>query len=151
MTAWVRDIYIEQGATFPLGFVLHELVLDNDGEIVKDSDGNPVLGDPRDLTGCTARMQIRPKVKSEEVLVEATSGAITQDNPNGQRIVLQAGNVTGRIDIVLTDLDTDKVDIAKSVYDLEIVYPLDVGELRPFTERILQGTVTCNLNVTRDD
>lgn len=151
MPAWKRDIYIEQGATFPLGFVLHELVLDSDGEIVLDSDGNPQVGSARDLTGCSARMQIRPKVKSDEVLVEATTGAITSDNPTGERIILQAGNVTGRVDVVLTDLDTDKVDVTKAVYDLEIIYPQDSGELRPFTERVLQGVVYCDLNVTRDD
>ncbi len=150
MTAWTRDIYVEQGATFPMGFVVHELTLDNDGEVVKDADGNPVPGPARDLSGCTARMQIRRKVNAEDVLVEATSLDLDDDPDSGQRIVVESGGVTGRIDVQLTDLDTDKLNVTKGVYDLEIVYPQQPGELRPFTERVLQGNVTISLNVTRD-
>lgn len=152
MTAWTQDIYIEQGASFPMGFVLHEAVLDVNGEIVRDEDGNPVEGPAKDLTGYTARMQIR-KNKKAEVLIEATSLPLGDADPtvvsNG-RILLQAGSVTGRVDILLTDLDTEKMTYTKGVYDIEIVRPLQPGELRPFTERVMQGTVTCDLNVTRE-
>lgn len=151
MTAWVRDIYIEQGASFPLGFVLHELTLDTNGEIVPDANGNPVPGPAKDLTGCIARMQIRARVNEPTALVTATSHSLDEDPVGGQRILLQAGDVQGRVDVMLTDQDTMLITAKKAVYDLEIVHPLQEGELRPFVERVLQGSVICDLNVTRSE
>lgn len=149
MTAWVRDITIEQGASFPLGFVLYELTYDGDGEVVVDGEGNPVLGAARNLTGCKGRMMIRKKIADATPLMSVNSDDPGDNPEEGGRVVFQAGNVAGRVDIMLTDLDTDKVNVTAGFYDFEIEYPQVEGEIRPFVERVLQGAVVCKLNVTR--
>lgn len=149
MAALDVDIEIEQGATFTLGFVYYEPTLDVDGNVVLDTDGNPVPGDPKDLTGCTARMQLRARVGDTEAIVTATSEAADSEDGFGGRITL--GGNTGRVDIVLTDADTDLVTVKKGVYDLEIEYPIQSGELRPYVERVLMGAFTNTLNVTKVD
>ncbi len=145
MTAQVADIYIEQGATFLLSCQLFDPLYDDDGNLVLDEDGNIQPGEPRDLTGCWARMQIRPRPKSATAYVTATSKELADDPLAGGRIIL---GPDGHLDIELTDLDTMAITREEVVYDLELVNP-DAGRLRPFVERVLQGAVTCNLNVTR--
>ena len=56
MAAAKLDIYIEQGATFTLGLVW------------KDANTDPI-----DLTGYTARMQLRSNVAEETPLMSITS------------------------------------------------------------------------------
>jgi len=142
MAAAVRNLVIEQGTTFTLGFNWHL-------EGPDDVDGNPTVGDPYDLTDCFARMQIRRK-QGDPVLVQATS-AEPEDaeaiEEGAGRIVL--GGVTGRIDITLTDEDTDQI-ARPCVYDLEIVWPIQPGELRPHVDRLLQGSITPNINITQE-
>lgn len=153
MSAWTMDIDdMEQGATWTLGFVYHLPTIDGDtGEVVVDDDGDPVPGAAKSLAGCTARMQIRKTVKSDEAIITATSLSLDDDPEFGERIILEAGDVTGRIDIVLTDADTDLMTITKGVYDLEVEYPITGSELRPFVERVLEGAVVNTLNVTKVD
>ncbi|NUS01888.1 MAG: hypothetical protein HOV97_04915 [Nonomuraea sp.] len=148
MTAEVKDILVEQGATFTFGFIYCAVALDGNGDPILDENGKPVAGEPHDLTGCTARLQIRQRMNSATPLVTATSGP--DPAAGGGRIILQAGGAMGRVDVVLTDLDTDALNIKRAIYDLELEWPPVVGELRPRVERILQGAVTVNLNVTRE-
>lgn len=159
MPAYPEDIFIEQGASFLWGFVLYEPVLDDDGNVL-DANGDPVsesgllpaLGDPLDLSDVNhARMQIRPKAKSPDVWVHATSLSLADDADGGQRIFLQTDDVLGRVDILLTDLDTDHVIKAVGHYDLELVWNQQTDEIRPFVQRVLQGGVTCDLNTTRGE
>ena len=147
MTAAIRDLEIEQGATFTLGFNWHQA-----GE--PDVDGNPTVGDPYNLTGCTARMQIRRK-QGDPVLLTATSATVPSTEPDrttaidagAGRIVL--GGATGRIDITLTDEDTDLLSAKTAVYDLEIEWPIQAGEIRPRVDRLLQGSISVDPNVTQ--
>lgn len=142
MAAAVRNLVIEQGSTFTLGFSWHRT-----GPVV---DGVATPGAPYDLTGCTARMQIRRK-QGDPVLVAATSDPPVDAEAiaaGAGRIVL--GGVTGRIEITLTDEDTDKITTRTAQYDLEIEWPLQSGQLRPRVDRILQGTVEMNPNITQD-
>lgn len=71
MTAIVRDLYIEQGATFTFTFTWSNGVVDQFGSVV--------AGTPKDLTGFLARMQIRR--------IQGDPAQITADTTNG-RIVL---------------------------------------------------------------
>jgi hypothetical protein len=57
----------------------------------------------------------------------------------------------GRIDITLTDEDTDMISAKTAVYDLEIEWPLRSGEIRPRVDRLLKGQVTVDPNVTQVD
>ena len=147
MTAVNKPLYIEQGATFTLGFAWHRQALDVNGNPILDASGNPTPGDPYDLTGCTARMQIRRK-KGDPVLLAATSAPADPAVPGSGRIVL--GGTTGRIDVTLTDEDTNTLTVRAAVYDLELEWPLKTGELRPRVDRLLQGSVTIDPNVTQD-
>jgi hypothetical protein len=124
MPAVNKSLYIEQGATFKLGFAK-----------VRESEtteGTP--GEPYDFTGCTARMQIRRSL-STPVLVEATT-------ENGKIVIT---GLEGHVRVVLEDEDTDLLVTRTGVYDLEIEYPS--GEV----DRLLEGKVVVSPNVTREE
>lgn len=135
MPAVKRSLYIEQGATWALGFTWYHIAVDGEGNPILDPDGNPTRGDPywtNNFVGITADMQIRETV-SKPVLTEASTD-------NG-KIVISAN---GRVDIVLSDEDTMLLTKPKAVYDLEI--QLTSVDRR----RVLQGPVQVSLNVTRE-
>lgn len=115
MAAGSYNITIEQGATFSLVVTW------------EDSAGSAV-----DLTGRTARMQIRDRVAATDTLIELTT-------ENG-RIAL--GGAAGTITLTITAADTAALDFRSGVYDLEIVNGAVV-------DRILEGEVELNKEVTR--
>ena len=86
-----------------------------------------------DLTGYTARMQIRATVDAADVLLELSTanGKITIDGPAGQ------------IKPLLTDIDTAAITWTSGFYDLELVSPSG------HVDRLVQGTVTVDPEVTR--
>lgn len=90
-------------------------------------------GTPIDLSGCTARMQIRAEVESPAVLLELTTA-------NG-RIAL--GGVAGTVDLLITDEDTAAIAWESGVFDLEIAHP--DGSVT----RLAKGTVITDPGVTR--
>lgn len=154
MAAIEKNLYVETGATYNIGFVYHAPVVDADGDVVLDPEtGKPIPGEPLPLTGCQARMQVRAKVDSEEVLITATTGA--DPLTGGKRIALESldidGNpIVGRVDIELTDEDTMKLQgLRKAVYDLELIWPLEAGDIRQRVDRLLKGTIFPDPNVTR--
>jgi len=121
MTAAKRDLYIEQGATFTLGFVWY--------------DGNEVdQGSPVDLTGCLGRMQIRKSQQSATLLDAVSFGPTPQ-------IVLYG--TEGRINLVLTPIDTNKLNTKTAYYDMEIEFP------NGSVFRLLEGKVTVSPNITQ--
>lgn len=93
--------------------------------------GIPAL--PVDLTGCSARMQVRAELASPAVLIELTSA-------NG-RIVIDAPN--GGITLRLSAAETAALTFTRAVYDLEIVYA--DGRVR----RLLEGSFKVKGEVTR--
>lgn len=109
-------IRIEQGATW-------RTVL-----TVKDDTGQPV-----DLTGYTARMQIRQDYDTTTVLAELTTanGGITINGDNGQ------------VTLLIADEDTAAYTWTSGVYDLELVS--GSGDVT----RLLQGPASLDLEVTR--
>lgn len=146
MAAAEKDLDVDQGATFYLGFTWYP-----PGPL--DESGMPT-GSPHDLTGCTARMQIRQKQGSPVVITATSEDPGDPIDPNlvaagAGRISL--GGVTGRIEITLTDEDTDQLNFKKGVYDLEVEWPLQAGEIRPHVDRVLQGAVIVDPNVTQVD
>lgn len=134
MTAATRPLFIEQGATFTLGFTWRQTT---------EVGGVVTPGDPYDLTGCKARMQMR-RSQGTPVLLTATSAVAGE---GAGRIVL--GGDTGRVDLTLTDEDTDLLTAKTCVYDLEIEWPAAAGELRPRVDRLIQGVVTVSPNITQ--
>lgn len=115
MAAITYDLSIEQGAEFTKRFVW------------KDSTGTPV-----NLSGYTARMQIRPTVGSDTVLLELTT-------QNG-RIAL--GGSAGTIDLIMGATVTAGLTRG-GVYDLELVQTVDD------VVRFAEGAVTVSKEVTR--
>ena len=111
----VINIEIEKGSTFRHRFVWTYEVEPQD---------------PIDLTGATARMQIRPDVDSDTLLHELT----TEDGG------IQLGDAAGTIDLFVSDTDSTAWEWVSGVYGLEIVFPnTDVrrlcrGSIKAFDE-----------------
>lgn len=128
--AGVLDLPIDQGETFRWAFVFATR---------PEVEGDPWV--PVDLTGCTARMQVREKYGSE-VLASVTTedGGIT------------LGGADGRVEVFLTDVQTDELGVKEgstrprtaASYDIELIFPS--GDVK----RLIQGAITIDPNITRD-
>ena len=113
------DICIFQGATF--------------NQTLFYETGEPSA--PVDLSGFTAKMQIRSKPESKAVILELSTAV-----GNG-RIILNES--TGSIRLFISASDTATLSVCdKDVYDLELYN----GAV---TTRILQGNVIISPEVTR--
>lgn len=88
---------------------------------------------PIDLTGCTARMQVRPDIESATVLVElnTTNGGIA------------LGGMAGTIELFVSDDASTLFTWTAGVWDLEIEFP--GGDVR----RLAQGSISVSPEVTR--
>jgi len=107
---------IEKGATYR-----HRLVW-------KGANGMPI-----DLTGCTAKMQVREEATSDTVLIELST-------ENGRITITPAA---GQFDLYITDEDTDDLSLDGGVYDLEVYHPN--GDVT----RLCQGIWSFSDEVTR--
>ena len=116
MTAAVYDFVIEQGATLDKSFIW------------KDSTGTVI-----NLSGYTARMQIRPTAVASTVLLELT----TLNN----RIIITAGQ--GKIQLLVSAADTSAITWQRGKYDLELVSSTGV------VTRLLSGDVEISREITR--
>ena len=89
---------------------------------------------PIDLTGCTARMQVREDYGSPLPLLELTTenGGVTIDPVE-----------TGVLHLYLSDADTSACLWDGGVFDIEIVHPS--GDVT----RLMQGSVSVSPEVTR--
>lgn len=119
MAAATYKLVIEQGSTFRLLLRL------------TNADGTTP-----DLTGYTARMQIRETLDSPQPLYELT----TQDRPAGG---ITIDGPAGTIALRVSAADTTALAWPRGVYDLELQAPDgDVGKL-------LKGEVVVEREVTR--
>ncbi len=116
MAAGTYNLVIEQGATFTATVTWRDAA-------------NALVN----LTGYTARMQIRATVAAGTFAIELT-------NANG-RIVL--GGALGTIDLTIAAADTALIGAGSYVYDLELVSGSAV------VTRLIQGTATVVAEVTR--
>jgi len=116
MAAGNYDITIEQGATFMLSLVW------------KDTEGDPI-----DVSGCVARMQIRKTYNSEPVF------SLTTDSDGG----IELGGLAGTIEIEIPAEQTELIDIRRGYYDLEIEFSNGV------VTRLIQGGVDVSREVTK--
>ena len=107
------DLQCPQGATFNKRFTL-------------------LLSDvPVNLTGYTARMQVRESYDSASAVVSLTSGS-----------GIALGGTAGTIDVTVSSTATAALDAGQYVYDLE----LDSGSS---VDRWLQGSWIVSAEVTR--
>jgi hypothetical protein len=121
MIAGVYRINCEQGATFSRTFTIF------------DPTVNGVPGSPVNLTGYSARMQVRPEIESSEILVELTT-------ENGY---ITLGGIDGTIDLYIP-ADVTKTIRTDGLYDLEI-YNIDNS-----VYRVIKGPFVTDPEVTRD-
>jgi hypothetical protein len=115
------DICIFQGATF--------------SQTLYWETGTPSA--PVNLTGYTAKMQIRSKPESKAVILELSTS-------NGRITLGTSGNfATGAINLFISASDTANLSVCENaVYDLELTSGSVVS-------RILQGNVIISPEVTR--
>jgi hypothetical protein len=116
MPAATYDFEIEQGTTLlkPIQW--------------KDSAGNPV-----NMTGYTARMQIRKSVSSDEVLLELTTA-------NGK---LSIAPSTGTVTMIFSATTTAAITWTRGKYDLEVV------SYDGTVTRLIEGEITVSKEITR--
>lgn len=112
------DLEILQGATFYRQFIFRT-----------QEDQAPI-----DLTGARLRMQARRNARAEAVLFEANTD-------DGTMVIEDAQG--GVFAISLTAEQTDPLDFASAVYDIEVEMP-DSG-----THRLIEGGIFTRLQVTR--
>lgn len=110
------ELEIEQGATF--------------SRTISYLQAN---GDPRDLSGYTAQMQIRTSDDTLVVELNTENGGITIDGPEG------------RITMFMDADQTAGLPAVTGVYDLEITSP----DATPVVTRLLEGTVEITPEVTQ--
>ena len=94
--------------------------------LLKNSDNSI-----KDLTGYSARMQIKPYKGSKEILIDLST----------TNLKLRIDIPTGAVTIVLSSDDTDLLYYTKSVYDLVLVK----GEK---TFKALEGSIAISIGVT---
>ena len=117
MAAFKVNLKIDQGASF--------------NKLVTWKAGTPAL--PVNLTGCTARMQIRGKLTDAVALLDLTT-------ENGG---IALGGVAGTVTIIITAAQTTLIAWKAAVYDLEIIYA------DATVRRLLAGSVSVSPEVTR--
>lgn len=91
------------------------------------------LDQPIDLTGCTAKMQVRDTVDSTVIRLELST--------TNNRLTITP--LLGRIDLYVSDEDTTTLIGLGGVYDLEIYYVNGV------TTRLIEGKLSFKPEVTR--
>lgn len=128
MAAGKYNFTIEQGSTV-------------DFEIqYTDSGSNPI-----DLTGYQARMQLRPKVGSDSVLITLSSSLA--DDGTGLNMSGSNGATpptSGSIGIYISAASSSALDFNSAFYDLEIAS----GSTYPVVTRVIEGVVILSKNVT---
>jgi len=115
MAATTYDILIEQGATY--------------SQLITYKESGVAVN----LTGYTARMQVRSTLESATTVVELTTA--------NSRIAL--GGTAGTITLTISATDTAALTAGRGVYDLELVSGSGI------VTRLLQGVATISRNVTR--
>jgi len=115
MTAGTYDITIEQGATF--------------SRVLTYRDSTDAL---INLTGYTARLQMRESVDSTTTFISLTTenGGIT------------LGGALGTITLAITATASAAITVSQGVYDLELINGATIT-------RLVEGSVIINKEVTR--
>lgn len=121
-----KDLEIWQGKTYDMPFTF--------GRAIKDETGKVVDVEATNLSGYTARMQLRPTVESEIVTIELTT-------ENGR---IQIEPAYGIVRIFLTATETASLGVASYKYDLELI----TASGRVYGP--LYGKVKVKAEVTRD-
>ena len=118
-----HSITVFKGSTLDRVFTYYAASADGTGRV------------PVDLTGYTARLQVRKDYAGDTVLDLTTGSGIT------------LGGAAGTIAIHLTAADSANLPVMSGVYDLELYARTAGGESTE--DKILYGSFTINQEVTR--
>ena len=129
MAAGKYSFTIEQGSTvdFELAY--------------KDSNGDPI-----DLTGYQARMQLRPNVGSDVVYITLSSSL--DNDGTGINISGSSGlnpPTSGTLGVFISANSSSQFEFANAVYDLEIA----TGSVYPEVTRLIEGKVQLIQTITQ--
>ena len=114
-----KNLTISQGSTFRYKFKVNKMETGSET--------------PVDLTGCVARMQIRPTQRSDTLFLDLhADGYITIDDP-----------LTGSITIDIPSSVTTDLSFSKAVYDIQIDFP------DGYVMRLIEGSIFLSPEVTR--
>ena len=122
MTPAKANLTIYQGATFKKAFYWHTTV-----KPTKTSA-------PVDLTGCSVRMQIRPRHASNQLIHDLTQNSH----------IMIGGAALGEIIIDIPASVTETFSFQQAFYDIEVVF--ENGDVF----RVLEGGVSLSLGITRE-
>ena len=114
---------------------LLNLVIDQGADWYLQITWNDSNGDPIDITGFTAEMQMRslPNATTAQMTLSTSNGGITLDGPNGI------------IELHATATQTGNIDEGPYYYDLEITSPAPQN----IVTRVSQGQAIVSAQVTR--
>ena len=115
MAAKTYNISAEQGATFERSILYTD-----------------AAGDPIDLTGFTAAMQVRDKAEASVFVLELTTG----------NTMIALGGAAGTIVLAVDAADMINVPAGRYVYDLELYDGAN-------TKRLIEGSFNVKAEVTR--
>lgn len=128
MTAQHVDLYVEQGADWPgIGFPICD-----------------ATGEPFDVTGCTARGQIRKRTDDVNVLFTWSSVSADLTDPDVGLIVLRDNLVI----ISMTAEQSEALTFRSAPYDIKLTNPS--GPVGQRVLRVADGVVTLSQEVTRN-
>lgn len=102
--------------------------------LVKSIVWNDGTGAPVNLTGYTAKMQVRETADSEDVLLELSTALGN----------IQLTPLTGKVTLTFSPDDTSGAYWTKGKYDLELTSGSG------FVTRLIQGKFTLSKEITRD-
>ena len=132
MAAWKYSFTVEQGTT--VNFEIQ----------YKDSNSNPI-----DLTGYTAKMQIRSDYADNNPTTYLTLNSTLNADGTGLNLSGSDGVTplsSGSIGIYIASCTSSKLDFDKAYYDLELYS--GSGDC-PYTIRLLEGQIKLSKEVTR--
>jgi hypothetical protein len=129
ITPGVLNLTIYQGATFQktLKWITNTV----------DPVTHEVIKVSKDLTGYTAKMQIREFVESDEVLIELST-------ENGRLTIETLPDGDSGINMFIDAEDTASLNFMNAVYDLKII------SSGGYVYRIVAGSVELSKEITRE-
>ncbi len=93
-------------------------------------------GDPIDLTGCTARVQMRETIESPDPFITIDTEHTGTDG------YITLGGVDGTIILTINDVTTENISVDRGVYDLLLIFA-DLS-----SKRLVEGSVIIKPGVT---
>ncbi len=113
---------------------LYNIVADQGAAFTRTFKWRDPANKPIQLTGYTGRMQVRPSIESEDVVLELTT-------ENGR---MELGETTGDVVVYVDTTTMTNIESDRYVYDLELVAPNGID-----VHKLVHGNFVVRAEVTR--